>query len=236
MPRMAIAADPRHPPSWKPRHSRPCGCSSVAAFASGMVIRPSSFELFLNSASSLTELGRRVSAAGIALRANRRRKRYDAQHGNENQGSACVKTGFHGIALALFRLCPSDRDGLAIGRLPTPCARAVAALDHALLVDLRDDVAVAGEQRLGRAHLGTKRQLAFGQAVGAVFDVFGFRAGRLPARPSNRCICPSCRASRNCRRADIAARRTGRRRSNSRSRCTDPSSEGPRRRRSYRSS
>src|SRR5262245_3830481 len=45
------------------------------------------------------------------------------------------------------------RDRLAISRLPTPGAGAVAALDHALLVDLRDDLAVASQQRLGRAHL-----------------------------------------------------------------------------------
>src|SRR4051794_37695744 len=61
------------------------------------------------------------------------------------------------------------RDGLAVGGLPAPRARAVAALADALLVDLRDDLAVAGKQRLGRAHLGAQRQLAFGQTIGAVF-------------------------------------------------------------------
>jgi hypothetical protein len=50
--------------------------------------------------------------------------------------------------------------------------RPVAALDHALLVDLGDDLAVAGEQRLGRAHLRTQRQLALQHAIGAVFPVF----------------------------------------------------------------
>src|SRR5437870_11355154 len=73
------------------------------------------------------------------------------------------------------------RDRFAVGRLPAPGAGAVAALGHPLLVDLGDDLAVAGEQRLGRAHLGTKRQLAFGQAIGAVLVVLrlaaiGFRA------------------------------------------------------------
>src|SRR4029079_745748 len=34
---------------------------------------------------------------------------------------------------------------------------------------LGNDVAVAGEQRLGRAHLGAQGQLAFGQPVGTVF-------------------------------------------------------------------
>src|SRR6266540_1030021 len=74
-------------------------------------------------------------------------------------------------------------DRLAISRLPTPGAGAIAALDHALPVDLRDDLAVAGEQRLGRAHLGAERQLAFRQTVGAVLDVFGLAPVRLrPAR------------------------------------------------------
>src|SRR5262249_1278994 len=72
-------------------------------------------------------------------------------------------------------------DGLAIGRLPAPGAGAVAALHHPLLVDLGDDVAVAGEQRLGRAHLGAQRQLAFGEAIGAVLDVLGGRAVGLGA-------------------------------------------------------
>src|SRR6476646_6181973 len=65
----------------------------------------------------------------------------------------------------------SGRDVLVVGGLPTPGAGAVAAPRHPLLVDLGDDVAVAGQERLGRAHLGAQRQLAFGQAVGAVFLV-----------------------------------------------------------------
>src|SRR5215475_4499033 len=71
------------------------------------------------------------------------------------------------------------RDGFLVGRFPAPGARAVAALDHPLLVDLRDDLAVAGEQRLGRAHLGAQRQLAVGEAVRAVFLVLGRRIVRL---------------------------------------------------------
>src|SRR5437660_1926531 len=60
-------------------------------------------------------------------------------------------------------------DRLTVGGLPAPGAGTVAALDHALPVDLRDDLAVAGEQRLGRAHLGAERQLAGREPVGAVF-------------------------------------------------------------------
>src|ERR1700730_227181 len=74
----------------------------------------------------------------------------------------------------------SRRDRFPIGGLPSPGAGAIAALHHALAIDVGDDVAVAGEQRLGRAHLGAQRQLAFGEAIGAVFLVFchaavGFR-------------------------------------------------------------
>src|SRR5581483_8390224 len=69
----------------------------------------------------------------------------------------------------------SGRDRFAISRLPTPGARAIAAAGDALLVDLRDDIAVTGEQRLGRAHLRAKRQLAFRQAVAAVSFIFGGR-------------------------------------------------------------
>src|SRR5260221_8723132 len=49
---------------------------------------------------------------------------------------------------------PSRPDRLAISGLPAPGPGAVAALGDPLLVDLGDDLAVAGEQRLGRTHLG----------------------------------------------------------------------------------
>jgi hypothetical protein len=39
-----------------------------------------------------------------------------------------------------------NRDRVFIRYLPTPGAGTIAAPDHALLVNLRDDVAVAGEQ------------------------------------------------------------------------------------------
>ena len=62
-----------------------------------------------------------------------------------------------------------DRDVLAISGHPTPGTGAVAAFHHALLVDLDNHLAIAREQRLGRADLGAKRQLAFGEAVGTIF-------------------------------------------------------------------
>src|SRR5262249_28255609 len=46
---------------------------------------------------------------------------------------------------------------------------AVTARDDALLVDLSDDLTVAGQERLGRAHLSAQRQLSLGQSIGAVF-------------------------------------------------------------------
>src|SRR5260370_1275169 len=72
----------------------------------------------------------------------------------------------------------SHRDSLAISSPPAPGAGAVAALDHAFLVDLGDDLAVACEQRLGRAHLRAQRELALRHAIGAVLLVFLHAAGR----------------------------------------------------------
>src|ERR1700687_2945627 len=71
----------------------------------------------------------------------------------------------------------SNRNSLVIGGLPAPGAGAVAALDHALLVDLGNDLAVAREQRFGRAHLRAQRQLPLEHPVGAVFLVFLDAAG-----------------------------------------------------------
>src|ERR1700722_12730263 len=73
----------------------------------------------------------------------------------------------------------SSRDGFAIGGLPSPSARAIAARDHAVLVDLGNDVTVARQQGLGRAHLCAQRQLAFGQPIGAILLVLYRRPVRL---------------------------------------------------------
>src|SRR5665213_629063 len=54
----------------------------------------------------------------------------------------------------------SGCDRLVISGFPAPGTGAVAALGDALLVALRDDVAIAREKRLGRAHLGAQRQLS----------------------------------------------------------------------------
>src|SRR5262249_39361849 len=81
-----------------------------------------------------------------------------------------------GFDLANRRRTPSGRDRLTVCGLPSPGAGAVAALEDTLLVDLGDDLAVPGEQRLGRAHFCAQWQLALGQPVGAVFPVFGLGA------------------------------------------------------------
>src|SRR5262249_60209194 len=79
--------------------------------------------------------------------------------------TACPPSGF------VVGWIGSRRDRFLVGGLPAPRARAVAALGDARLVDLGDDVAIAGKQRLGRAHLGAQRQLAFDQTVVAVLGV-----------------------------------------------------------------
>src|SRR5437899_8968588 len=78
-----------------------------------------------------------------------------------------------------LRLLWADR--LAIGGFPAPGAGAVAALGDAFLVDLGDDLAVAGQERFGRAHLGAQRELPFGETVGPVFLVLGGAVVRLRA-------------------------------------------------------
>src|SRR5205823_1380892 len=60
----------------------------------------------------------------------------------------------------------------AVGHLPSPDLLALAARDDTGLVDLRDDAGVAREQRLGRAHLRARRELALGDAVAAVLAEF----------------------------------------------------------------
>src|SRR5215471_4751826 len=176
----------------------------VQAFWSGMVQRPEIRSSSLNSWSSLTELavgltelsGLRCCAPAGAATAT-----------TSASARAPSMKRMRAVSLVILQLPPSimsspakppparaagakmgtragasgslRRDRLAIGGLPAPGAGAVAALDHPLLVDLRDDLAVAGQQRLGRAHLGAERQLALGQTIGAVLLVFLLGAVRL---------------------------------------------------------
>src|SRR5436190_10922567 len=76
-------------------------------------------------------------------------------------------------------LARSHGNPLVVGGQPAPGSGTIPALDHALLVDLRDDLAVACEQRLGGAHLRAQRQLALQHAVGAVLVIFLDAAGNL---------------------------------------------------------
>src|SRR5215813_15434902 len=128
-----------------------------------------------NSCSSLTELAVGLTevgccaAAGTAVIANIASANIASA---PRRRASIMVMPFSPPALLLFA-SPLRGDGLLVGGLPAPGTRAVAALDHPLLVDLRDHLAVAGEQRLGRAHLGAQRQLAVGQAVRAVALILG---------------------------------------------------------------
>src|SRR4029077_13051334 len=68
-----------------------------------------------------------------------------------------------------------------IRRQPTPGTRAIAALNDPLLINLANDIAITGEQRLRRAHLGTHRQLPLTEAVRAVLCEFLGAARRFGA-------------------------------------------------------
>src|SRR5512136_559815 len=59
-----------------------------------------------------------------------------------------------------------------VSRSPSPGIRPAAALDHALDVDVGNDIAVSAQEGLRRAHLGTQRQLAFGDPVTSVELIF----------------------------------------------------------------
>src|SRR6185437_9566112 len=150
--------------------SRPAGCSMLYERTSGIVPRPLMMRICCCSWSSLTASAVGLTnfgccaEAGVATTASAR--------------SAKPASARRQILRRAFMITPpsgSRRDGFVIGGLPAPGAGTVTALDHAFLVDLGDDLAVAGEQRLGRAHLGAQRQLAFGEAIGAVFLVFLLR-------------------------------------------------------------
>src|SRR6185312_9713109 len=89
--------------------------------------------------------------------------------------------GRRGCAAGLWR-APRAAWHLVRGG-PAPHFAALAAVRDAVAVDVGDDLAVAAEQRLRRAHLGARRQLAFGEAVAPVLLEFGVRPiGLGPAR------------------------------------------------------
>ena len=162
--------------SWKCRQSRPAGCSIDA----GLLVRQADAALYpVELAQQLIFLHRtgggidRCRAAARCPVAPPRPRTTAPEHrrqtGCAREASSCqilplptrLQRHWTGAACAVPPCVLLRRDRFAIGGLPAPGAGAVTALGHALLVDLRDDLAVAGEQRLGRAHLGAERQLAF---------------------------------------------------------------------------
>src|SRR5881394_4409540 len=92
------------------------------------------------------------------------------------------------------RLAPLRRGRLrarrarTVSRAPAPDLGALAAAKHALAVDVGNHVAIAAEQRLGRAHLGARGQLALGEAVAAVLAELGFAAVGLGAAVAERAL------------------------------------------------
>src|SRR5258705_3118872 len=92
-------------------------------------------------------------------------------------------SGIAAVSAPRARRGSSHRNSFVIRSRPSPCTAGVTARLDAVTVDLGDDVAVPGQERLGRAHLGADRELAGRQTVGAVFLVLcrgpiGFRATR----------------------------------------------------------
>src|SRR5690349_2307896 len=61
-------------------------------------------------------------------------------------------------------------------------------MKHTGAQDVGDHVAVAAEQRLRRAHLGTRRELAFGEAVAPVLLVLGLAAVLLGTAGAERAL------------------------------------------------
>src|SRR5712691_8430035 len=207
MPRIAMPPIQRSVTSWKWRQSRPAGCSIVQAFWSGMVQRP---EIRLSSSRSLasgttlavglTELsglrccalaGAATATMSASARAPRMKRtrvvslvmlQLPSSMRSPDAGSCRHRVHVRLSVTRLPRARLLRRDRLAIRRLPAPGAGAVAALDHALLIDLGDDLAVAGEQRFGRAHFRAQRQLALGQTICSVFHEF--RLGAVLLRPA----------------------------------------------------
>src|SRR5947207_2577948 len=195
MPRMAMPPTQRSVTSRKLRQSRPCGCSSTPERASGILTRPWIRFSSCSSCCSLTELAVGLTEFGCcacagaasATRSNKaqvasvvpsaRRKNRPRDAITRSIPLAPLRLRRNGVSpIVMPKAAPSGVDAFPIRRLPAPGAGAIAALGHPLLVDLGDDLAVAGEQRLGRAHLRAERQLAFGQAVGAVLLVLRLAA------------------------------------------------------------
>ncbi len=87
-----------------------------------------------------------------------------ARQGRKDKEYRQQKTdAFHGSLLLRFEV---------VCGVPSPCVRPAAALGDTLDVDVGDDIAVSTQQSLRGAHLGAKGQLALGDAVASVQQVF----------------------------------------------------------------
>ena len=93
-------------------------------------------------------VGGRIDVLGARWRSadanagKKKRSRHQAQV-PEQEGHRSLPKFFAPTIPAIIWIGTSKRDGFAICRLPSPGAGAVAALDNALLVDVRNDLTVA---------------------------------------------------------------------------------------------
>src|ERR1700704_387460 len=126
----------------------------------------------------------RVESRAIALTT--------ASPGKIAQGRRAARRDLSAIVRPLSRrpgrACRRWLFGSAICASPAPHFGAFAARHHALPVDVGDHVAVAAEQRLGRAHLGAGGELALREAVRAVLRELLFREVLLRAAGAERAL------------------------------------------------
>src|SRR6266478_3067734 len=183
MPRIAIAPSQCSVISWNCRHARPAGCSMLYDLTSGMLPRPLMIRISRNSSCSLTELAVGLTAvselrcwalADGASATHARRKPKSSTERRRAETPAAKRMRQRNFVMVVRSCLRLDR--LAVRGHPAPRPRPVAARGDALLVDVGHLVAVAGQQRFGRAHLGAQRQFSFGQTIGAVFFVLLLRA------------------------------------------------------------
>src|SRR3546814_11616359 len=131
---------------------RPCSASSQAESASASPAATTGTS-FRNNIASLTSKQARTPQLGNILRPA------DGKRGAAPSAAPANSTQISANPMA------SRSRLLLVGRSPAPGAGSEAAGDDALAVDVGYHVAVAAEQRLGRAHLRTARQLAPGPPV-----------------------------------------------------------------------
>src|SRR5262245_14695409 len=159
MPRITMAPIQRRVTWWNWRQSRPAGCSSTPVRASGKELRPCILCSSLSSSCSLTDCAVGLTEVGCwavagQLTATARHK-MSAPIADLN--TRLMRAIANSLCLTFWsrfelrfgrarRLVALRGDGFPISGLPAPRPRRVAALDHAFLIDLGDDLAIAGQQ------------------------------------------------------------------------------------------